>query len=111
MSSDQIVDDAPRQPLGDRGLADPGLADEQRVVLAPTAEDLDGALDLHLAADQRVDLAGFGTLIEVGRVFLQRTTALGLARIGTRGCGLCLVGFLFAVLRAAVRDEIDDIEA
>ena len=46
-----------RQPLGDRGLADAGLADEQRVVLAAAAQDLDHALELVLAADQRIDLA------------------------------------------------------
>ena len=51
------VDDAARQPLRDRGLADAGLADEQRIVLLPPAEHLDGAADLGLAADQRVDLA------------------------------------------------------
>ena len=49
--------DAPGQALGDRGLADAGLADQQRVVLAAAAQDLDDALDLVLAADQRIDLA------------------------------------------------------
>ena len=52
-----VLGDAPGQALGDRGLADAGLADQQRVVLAPAAQDLDHALDLVLAADQRIDLA------------------------------------------------------
>ena len=51
------VDDAARQPFGDRGLADAGIADEQRVVLLPAAQHLDGAADLGVAADQRIDLA------------------------------------------------------
>ena len=51
------VDDAARQPFGDRGLADAGLADEQRIVLLPAAQHLDGAVDLGVAADQRIDLA------------------------------------------------------
>ena len=51
------LDDAPRQAFGDRGLADAGLADQQRVVLAPAAQHLDHALELVLAADQRIDLA------------------------------------------------------
>jgi hypothetical protein len=46
------VDDLLGQALGDGGLAHAGLAHEQRVVLAPPAEDLDGALDLGGAPDQ-----------------------------------------------------------
>ena len=37
-------DDAARQPFGDRCLADAGLADQQRVVLASAAQRLDDAL-------------------------------------------------------------------
>ncbi len=50
-------DDALRQPLGDGGLADARLADQHRVVLLAAREDLDDALDLLLAADDRVELA------------------------------------------------------
>ena len=49
--------DAQRQALGDRRLADARLADVERVVLAAPAEHLDGALELALAADQRIDAA------------------------------------------------------
>ncbi len=60
---------AVQQPLGDAlddgGLADAGLADQQRVVGAPLAEDVDGLLDLALAADQRIELPGGGQLGEV----------------------------------------------
>ena len=48
-------DDLARQSLDDCGLADPGLADQHRIVLGATAQDLDGALELFLAADQRVE--------------------------------------------------------
>ncbi len=41
-----VLDDALGQPLDDRGLADAGLADQDRVVLLAPAEDLDDALDL-----------------------------------------------------------------
>ena len=51
---------AQRQPFGQRGLADAGLADQQRVVLAAAAEHLDHALELELAADQRIDLPSRG---------------------------------------------------
>ena len=51
------VGDAQREALGDRGLADAGLADQHRVVLGAAGEDLDRAADLLVAADDRVELA------------------------------------------------------
>ena len=66
------VDDLARQPLGDRGLADAGVADQQRVVLAPPAEHLDAALDLEVAADQRIDVPPPRLLVQVDAVLLQR---------------------------------------
>ena len=44
-----------RQTLDDGGLADARLAEQDRVVLGAAREDLDDALDLLLAADQRVE--------------------------------------------------------
>ena len=49
--------DAQREALDDGGLADAGLADQHGVVLAPAREDLDGLLDLVVAADHGVDAA------------------------------------------------------
>ena len=51
------VDDAQRQALGDGGLADAGLADQHGVVLGAARQHLDGAADLLVAADHRVELA------------------------------------------------------
>ena len=51
------IDDAQRQALGDRGLADAGLADQHRVVLGAARQHLDGAADFLVAADDRVELA------------------------------------------------------
>ncbi len=73
------VVDAAREAFGDRGLADAGFADQQRIVLAPAAQDLDDALELVLAADQRIDLAGLGQMIEVDRVGVERAGGLLLA--------------------------------
>ena len=42
-----------RQALGNRGFADASLTHQQRVVLAAAAQDLDRALDLVVASDQR----------------------------------------------------------
>ncbi len=51
-------DDAVRQALDDRRLADAGLADQDRVVLRAAREDLNQPLDLAAAADHGVELAG-----------------------------------------------------
>ena len=66
------ADDALRQPLDDGGLAHAWLADEHGVVLGAPAEDLDGAADLLVAADDRVELAAARDLGQIAAVFLQR---------------------------------------
>jgi hypothetical protein len=66
------LDDAPGQTLDDRGLADAGLADEDGVVLPAAGEDLDGLLDLLLAADHRVDAALAGLAGEVAPELVER---------------------------------------
>ena len=52
--------DALGQALDDGRLADARLADQGRVVLGAARQDLDDALDLLEAADDRVELAGAG---------------------------------------------------
>ena len=84
------MNDAARQPFGNRGLADAGVADEQRIVLRPSAEYLNSAADLGVAADQRVDLALARLLVEVDAVSVQRI-ALLLRLIAAFGIGV-LVG-------------------
>ena len=54
---DVAGDDALGQPFDDGGLADAGLADQGRVVLGAAGQDLDDALDLLLATDDRIELA------------------------------------------------------
>ena len=76
-------DDALRQTLRDGRLADAGLADQRRVVLGPAAQDLDDALDLLLAADDRVDLARAHGVRQVDAQLVDRGRlgrALGLRR-------------------------------
>ena len=73
------ADDALRQPLDDGGLADAGLADEDRVVLGAARQHLDDAADLLVAADDRVELALARQLGEVAAVALERLVlALGI---------------------------------
>ena len=68
---DVARDDALGQALDDRGLADARLADEHRIVLGTTAQHLDDAANLVVAADDWVELAFPRLLREVGRVLLQ----------------------------------------
>src|SRR6185437_4704871 len=70
------LDDLARQAFGDGGLADAGIADEERVVLLPAAENLDRALDLGIAADQRIDAAGLGLLVQIDAIGVERIAAL-----------------------------------
>src|SRR6185312_15400414 len=67
---DVSLDHALRQAFGDRRLTDPGLTDEGRVVLRPAGEDLNHALDLVRAADDRVEfvLARQGRQVAAVRV-------------------------------------------
>ncbi len=104
------ANDPARQALGHGRLADPGLADEQRVVLAPPAEHLDGALDLRFPADERVDQALLGALVEVGRELVER------ARLGrSRACLLGRLRLIFLTglqiqSRDAVGNEVHHIQ-
>ena len=77
------IDDAQRQPLGDRGLADAGLADQHGIVLGAPGQDLDRAADFFVAADHRIELAGAGEFGEVAGIFLERVIGV----LGGRGIG------------------------
>ncbi len=81
------VDDALGKPLRDRGLADAGLAHEQRIVLLPAAQHLDRAVDLGIASDHRIDLAVARLLVEVDAIGLERL-ALLLGILVALGLGL-----------------------
>ena len=105
------LDDALGQAFGQRGLAHAGLAHVERVVLAPAAQHLDGALDFLRAPDQRVDLAGRGQLVEVAGELGQRVgLRLALAALGLALAFLRLRGRLVLGAGDAVRDVVDDVE-
>jgi hypothetical protein len=61
-------DDALGETFGNRRLADARVAHIKRVVLGTAAQDLDGAVDLVGAADQRVDLAGLGLGVQIDAI-------------------------------------------
>ena len=64
--------DLPRQPLRDGGLADARLTDQAGVVLRAAGQDLNHALDLLIAADDRIQLALTGIRRQVAGKFRQR---------------------------------------
>ena len=68
-------DDAAREAFGDGRLADAGIADEQRVVLLPAAQHLDGALNLGGPPDQGIDPAGARLLVQVDAIDFERIGA------------------------------------
>ena len=77
------IDDAERQALHDRRLADAGLADQHRIVLGAPRQHLNRAADLLVAADHRIELAVARRLGEVAGVFLERVILiLGARRVG-----------------------------
>ena len=76
-------DDAQGQALDQRGLADPGLADHDGVVLPPAGEDVDHLAQCGVAAQHRVELAGAGLGGEVVGEARQRRFA---ARRRLAGC-------------------------
>jgi hypothetical protein len=94
---DLPLGDPQRQTLDQGGLADAGVAHVDRIVLPPPLEDVEGAQDLLVAADQRIDGALAG---EVGQVLGE-----GLERIALRGAaapaGLLVVLVLLPAGRLA----------
>ncbi len=95
------VDDALRQTFDDRGLADARLADEHRVVLGAALQHLDGAADLIVAPDDRIELARGGARGQIDGVLLQRLPAL--LRVGV-GYLLAAPHFLDRLLHRAAYD-------
>ena len=65
------VDDALSQTFNDGRLADTRLADQHRIVLGATLQNLDGATDFIIAADHRVKFALGRTLGQVDTIFLE----------------------------------------
>src|SRR6185295_8533666 len=110
--------DPPRQPFDQSGLADARIADVDRVVLAPPLEDLERALDLALAADQRVDralLRELGQLLAVGPERIAGGLAAALVLLVPLALARRLAGRAARAgggeARDAVREEADDVEA
>ena len=64
-------DDLASEAFGDRGFADAGISDEQRIVLVAAAQHLDGSLDFRLTPNQRVDPPIAGLLVEIDAIGIE----------------------------------------
>ena len=89
------IDDLAGEAFGDGGFAHAGIAHEERVVLLPAAEDLDGAVDFVFAANERIDLALGGFLVEVDAIGFKR---IGIALL----LGAAIGAFAFAAAGAGL---------
>jgi hypothetical protein len=79
-----------REALGDGGLAYAGLAHQHGAVLGPAAERADDAVDLVVAADHRVRLAGRGGHVPAVRV--KAALLSGLLVAGEKRLHICAPG-------------------
>ena len=107
-----FLGDPPGQPLGDRGLANPRFANQQRIILSPPAKHLNHPLHLSLTPDQGVDPPFLSLNIQVGGVLVKRTRLLRrlCIRFGLSGF-FATRGFLgLRCLGDPVADEIDHVE-
>ena len=87
--------DRERQSFRQRGLADAGFADKYRIVLAPAQKNVNRALELVLASDQRIDLPLRRALGEIDRV--------GLAPRPATACAALLVALVFTFSASILR--------
>ena len=78
------------EPFGHRRLADAGLADKHRVVLAAPAQHFDRALQLDGPADQRIELALPRALGQVRAVRRQRIARRRRSFVAAAGFGATL---------------------
>ena len=72
------VDDHLRQAFDDRRLADPGFAEQHRIVLGAARQNLNHTLDFIVAADDRVEL---GLPRQVGQVAPERVQGRSLGLV------------------------------
>src|SRR5262249_51384329 len=93
---DLAGDDALGQALDDGRLADARLADEGGVVLLAAREDLDDALDLLLAADDRIEL-----------VRARRRREIDAHLIDGRRLGVLVAGVRLVVRAAGLAQHLD----
>ncbi len=100
------LDDLAGQPLGDRRLAHARVADEERIVLLAAAQNLDGAVDFRLAADQRIDAALGRLLVEIDAIGIERVGIALLLRSLALVIAAATAALLLVLVDAAHRPRV-----
>ena len=101
--------DALGQTLDDGGLADPGLADEDGVVLGAARQDLHDPLDLALAPDDGIQLVVAGQLGVVAAELIEHGGArAGFAAAAAPTRGGAHLAAAAGLLATGPREELDD---
>ena len=104
-----LVDDALGEAFGNGRLAYAGFAHQKRIVLAPPAQHLNDPFHLQVAAYQRIDLAGFGQLVQIAREVVERRLAAAFALLlGRLGV---VAGAFVGGFGDAVRDVVHHVQA
>ncbi len=80
-----LLRNAPGQTFGDGGFSDSCFTNQQRIVLASTAQRLNGPFDFGVAADQRIDFSIASELVQIDGEGGQRGT-LGATSFFCGGC-------------------------
>ena len=105
------IDNLLGHALRDCGFADTGFTDEQRIVLAPAAKNLDGTLHLEVPPDERVDAPLSGLLVEIhGKLFERGFLSAALFLFLLEQQRIALIALVVEDLGYAVRNVIDYIE-
>ena len=108
---DVVLQQARGEPLREGRLADAGVADEDGVVLAAPAQDLERALELRQAADERVQRAVPGARRQVDRICVERVAGRRAAPFTATGVGVAWRHVRIRVRGAAGRGRRDFADA
>ena len=99
------------QALGQRGFAHTGLAHQKRIVFAAAAQGLHEALQLHGAADQRVDTPFACLHVQIDSIFGQGMTNRFALFVAFLFNFVAFIGFRYAIRHDAVCDVVENLAA
>src|SRR5690606_34003133 len=89
--------------LGNGRLSHTRFTDQYGVVFGPARKDLDNPADFIIAPDHGIKLAGFGKVVEIARIFVERIIrGLGILVGYPRVAAKVAYGFFQVFLRNAL---------
>ncbi|MND48644.1 hypothetical protein D3C80_395690 [compost metagenome] len=106
------------QTFGNRSLTDARITHIERIILGPTAKNLNGAADFAVTSDERIDATGFGFFVQIDAIGRKSILLFLCAFFRFYACAFFAGTFrttrrawfaALCTLRNAVRDIIDGI--